>query len=127
MKRLLLDTSALLWWDQNDPRLGGNSRAAIQNADAVYVSAASAWEITIKSALGKLRSTRQPHEAIAEGGFDELPITVEHAGAVGQLPPHHADPFDRLIIAAARVEGLAIVTSNGQFARYDVTLVDATR
>jgi PIN domain nuclease of toxin-antitoxin system len=125
MNRLLLDTSVLIWWEQNDPRLGGNARAAIQNAESVYVSAASAWEITIKSALGKLRTTRKPHQAIADSGFDELPITVEHAEAVGQLPAHHGDPFDRLIIAAARVESLVIVTSDGQFAHYDVPLIDA--
>ena len=125
MTRLLLDTGALIWWDQNDPRLGGNARAAIQNAESVYVSAASAWEITIKSALGKLRTTRKPHQAIADGGFDELPITVEHAEAVGHLKAHHTDPFDRLIIAAASVEGLTIVTSDAQFARYDVPLINA--
>jgi PIN domain nuclease of toxin-antitoxin system len=125
MSRLLLDTSVLIWWEQNDPRLGGNARAAIQNAESVYVSAASAWEITIKSALGKLRTTRKLHQAIADSGFDELPITVEHAEAVGQLQAHHGDPFDRLIIAAARVESLAIITSDGQFAHYDVPLIDA--
>jgi prevent-host-death family protein len=125
MTRLLLDTSVLIWWEQNDPRLGGNARAAIQNAESVYVSAASAWEITIKSALGKLRTTRQPHQAINDSGFDELPITVEHAEAVGRLAAHHSDPFDRLIIAAARVEELTIVTSDAQFARYNVPVLDA--
>jgi PIN domain nuclease of toxin-antitoxin system len=123
--RLLLDTNVLIWWEQNDPRLGGNARAAIQNAASVYVSAASAWEITIKSALGKLRTTRRPHQAISDGGFDELPVTVEHAEAVGQLPNRHSDPFDRLIIAAARVEGLTIVTTDPQFAHYDVAVIDA--
>jgi PIN domain nuclease of toxin-antitoxin system len=115
----------LIWWEQNDPRLGGNARAAIQNADSVYVSAASAWEITIKSALGKLHTTRRPHQAIAEGGFDELPITVEHAEAVEQLAKHHGDPFDRLIIAAARVEDLTIVTNDAQFQHYEVRVIDA--
>jgi PIN domain nuclease of toxin-antitoxin system len=126
MTRLLLDTGVLIWWEQNDPHLGGNARAAIQNADSVYVSAASAWEITIKSALGKLRTTRRPHQAIADGGFDELPITVEHAEAVGRLANHHSDPFDRLIIAAARVEELTIVTAYGQFASYDVPVINAS-
>lgn len=125
MKRLLLDTEALIWWDANDPLLGGNARAAIQDAAEVYVSAASAWEIVIKEALGKLRTSRRPHEAVAEGGFRGLPITFEHAEAVGELPAHHRDPFDRLILAAGRVEGLAIVTSDAKFAQYDVALVDA--
>ena len=125
MRHLLLDTGVLIWWEQNDPRLGGNARAAIQNADNVYVSAASAWEIIIKSALGKLRTSRAPYIAIAEGGFDELPITFEHAEAVATLETHHCDPFDRLIIAAARVEGLSIVTSDVRFNAYDVPMSDA--
>lgn len=125
MKRLLLDTEALIWWDANDPKLGGNARAAIQDAGEVWVSAASAWEIVIKQALGKLRTTRRPHQAVAESGFRELSITFEHAEAVSQLPAHHNDPFDRLILAAGRVEGLAIVTSDAKFAPYGVPLVDA--
>lgn len=127
MKRLLLDTEALIWWDANDPRLAGNARAAIQNAEKVYVSAASAWEIVIKAALGKLRTARQPAQAVNEGGFDELPISFEHAEAVGELPAHHSDPFDRLILAAARVEGLTIVTSDRKFARYDLPMIDARK
>jgi PIN domain nuclease of toxin-antitoxin system len=127
VKRLLLDTEALIWWDENNPRLGGNARAAIQNAADVYVSAASAWEIAIKAALGKLRTTRRPAEAVIDGGFYELPISFEHAEAVGDLPPHHSDPFDRLILAVARVEGLTVVTSDGTFAGYDVPLLDAHR
>jgi PIN domain nuclease of toxin-antitoxin system len=125
VKRLLLDTEALIWWDSNDPKLGGNARAAIQNADAVYVSAASAWEIAIKVTLGKLHTSRRPAQAVIEGGFNELPISFEHAEGVGTLAPHHSDPFDRLIIAAARAEHLTIVTSDGMFTRYDVQLIDA--
>ncbi len=125
MKRVLLDTEALIWWDANDPRLGGNARALIQDADEVYVSAASAWEIVIKTALGKLRTTRSPSQAAADGGFLELPIAFEHAEAVGELPAHHRDPFDRLILAAARVEGFTIVTSDQMLWLYDVPLVDA--
>ena len=125
MKRLLLDTEVLIWWDENNPSLGGNARAAIQNADAVYVSAASAWEVAIKSAIGKLRTRRQLATAVADGGFEELPISFAHAQAVGELAPHHKDPFDRLIIAAARVEGLTVVTSDEKLKPYDVRLIDA--
>jgi PIN domain nuclease of toxin-antitoxin system len=103
---LLLDTEALIWWDGNDPRLGGKARAAIQDADIVYVSAASAWEIVIKTALGKLRTTRRTAVAVAEGGFRELPITFEHAEAVRNLPRHHADPFDRMMIARRQSRGV---------------------
>jgi PIN domain nuclease of toxin-antitoxin system len=124
---LLLDTGALIWWDANDPRLGGNARTAIQEASEVYVSSASAWEIAIKSALGKLRTRRRPAKAVADGGFLELPVTFEHAEAVRALPRHHDDPFDRLIIAAAKVEGCSIVTSDETFQMYDVVVVDARR
>lgn len=127
MTALILDTEALIWWDANDPRLGGKARAAIQEASEVYVSAASAWEIVIKSALGKLRTTRRPAKAVSDGGFRELPVTFEHAEAVRALPRHHADPFDRLIIAVAGVEGCTIVTSDEKFEMYDVVLVDARR
>lgn len=127
MKRFLLDTEALIWWDANDPRLGGNARALIRDADAVYVSAASAWEIVIKTALGKLRTTRSPSQATADGGFLELPIAFEHTEAVGELPAHHSDPFDRLILGVARVEGLAIITSDQMFALYDLPLIDARK
>ncbi len=127
MKRLLLDTEALVWWDANELRLDGNARARIQNAAEVYVSAASAWEITIKPALGKLRTTRRPAQAVADAAFHELPVSFEHTDAVGALPAHHSDPFDRLILAVARVEGLTIVTSDRTFARYGLPLVDAER
>ena len=125
MKRLLLDTEAFIWWDANDPRLGGNARALIQNADDVYVSAASAWEITIKVALGKLQTTRRPSRAVAESGFEELPITFEHTEAVADLPRHHNDPFDRLIVAVAGIESLTIVSSDRLLAPYGRPLVDA--
>ena len=127
MTALLLDTQALIWWDANDPRLGGRARAAIQDAEDVYVSAASAWEIAIKTALGKLRTKRGPAKAVADGGFLELPVTFEHAEAVRALPLHHADPFDRLIIATATVEECSILTSDERFRMYAVPLIDARR
>jgi PIN domain nuclease of toxin-antitoxin system len=125
VKRLLLDTEALIWWDADDVRLGARARAVIQDAAEVYVSAASAWEIAIKEGLGKLRTTRRPIEAVAEGGFTPLPVTFDHAAAVSVLERHHNDPFDRLIIAVAQVEQLTIVTSDDQFNRYNLPLIDA--
>lgn len=127
MTALLLDTGALIWWDNNDPRLGGRARTAIEDASEVYVSSASAWEITIKTALGKLRTKRRPAEAVADGGFLELPITFEHAETVRGLPLRHSDPFDRLIIATAIVEGCSILTSDEKFRMYEVPLIDARR
>ena len=120
-----MDTEALIWWDTNERRLGGNARAAIQNADDVFVSAASVWEIMIKTALGKLSASRRAVDAVADAGFRELPITFEHAEAVGKLPPHHRDPFDRLILAVASVENFTIVSSDQQFTLYRVPLIDA--
>lgn len=125
MSRLLLDTEVLIWWDANDRRLGPKARVHIERASDVFVSAASAWEIVIKIALGKLRTTRIPSEAVVDGGFQMLPVTFGHAEAVRGLPPRHHDPFDRLILSTALVEGLTIVTSDGLFSRYDVPLIDA--
>jgi PIN domain nuclease of toxin-antitoxin system len=125
MKPLLLDTEVLIWWDANDKRLGPNARASIRDAEDVYVSAASAWEISIKVALGKLRTARRPSEAVVDADFRMLPVTFDHAEAVLALPAHHHDPFDRLIVAAARVENLAIVSSDRQLRAYDVSLIDA--
>jgi PIN domain nuclease of toxin-antitoxin system len=125
MKPVLLDTEALIWWDANNPRLGNNARSAIHTASDVFVSAASAWEIAIKEALGKLRTTRRPAAAVAESGFRELAVTFEHVEALRELPRHHGDPFDRLIIACARADGFRVVTSDDQFRKYDVELIDA--
>jgi len=122
---LLLDTEVLIWWDANDKRLGEKARILIRDADAVYVSAASAWEISIKVALGKLRTSRLPSAAVADSDFRTLPVTFEHAQAVLTLPAHHRDPFDRLIVAAAQVERLAVVSSDSQLRMYDVPLIDA--
>ena len=127
MTALLLDTEALIWWDADDPRLGSNARAAITESAEAYVSAASAWEIVIKSALGKLRTKRRPAQAVADGGFRALPITFDYAEAIAGLPRHHEDPFDRIIIATARVEELTIVTSDDRFIAYDVPVIDARR
>ena len=127
MKRLLLDTEAFIWWDANDRRLGIRARAVIQDAAEVYVSAASAWEIAIKVALGKLRTTRRPSRALADSAFRELPVRFQHTEALSELPSYHADPFDRLILAVAQAEGLTIVTSDRQFDKYGLPLLDARR
>jgi PIN domain nuclease of toxin-antitoxin system len=121
---LLLDTHVLIWWDEGR-RLTGGARRAIEEADTVYVSAASAWEVAIKIGLGRLRPTRTFREAVDESGFLELPITFRHAERVAGLPAHHRDPFDRLLIAQADVEGLALVTRDPVFGHYGVERIDA--
>ena len=128
--RLLLDTHVLLWWLAADTRLGAAARAHIADpATLCLVSAATAWEIAIKTALGRVDLGEPPEVSlpreIAGGDFLELPITIAHALAVGTLPAHHRDPFDRLLVAQARVERLQIVTADRVFAAYDVALLPA--
>jgi PIN domain nuclease of toxin-antitoxin system len=121
--RLLLDTHVFLWWIEDVPRLKRGIRASITGADAVFVSAASAWEIAIKQALGKLRIPAVIEEGIEQSGFSPLPIEFRHAAAVAELPLHHGDPFDRMLIAQARVEGATLVTHDRQFERYGVPVL----
>ena len=121
---LLLDTRVLIWWDEGR-RIAAEARRAIEEADTVYVSAASAWEIAIKAALGRLRPTRTVDEAASDSGFLELPVTFRHAERATGLPPHHRDPFDRMLVAQATVEKLALVTRDRIFARYGVVLIEA--
>ncbi|MGH7898001.1 MAG: type II toxin-antitoxin system VapC family toxin [Candidatus Binatia bacterium] len=116
--RLLLDTHAFIWWDNG--RLPRQVVAGIQRADEVYVSAVSAWEVAIKSALGKIIARGTVADAIADYGFSPLPITIEHADAVSSLPSHHRDPFDRLLAIQARLEELTLVTRDPAFRPYGV-------
>ena len=119
---LLLDTHILLWWLADDPGLSEKQRSAIADpANVVYVSAASAWEIAIKKALGKLIAPNDLGAALIASELEQLPVTVAHAEAVGRLPPHHRDPFDRMLIAQAGVEDLTVVTGDPVFAQYEVT------
>ena len=118
---LLLDTHVLLWWLADDPRLTPAMREAIADpSTSVVVSAASAWEAAIKAAVGKLRVPDGLREELVRHGFDELPVTVEDGLAAGALPRHHADPFDRMLIAQAARRGFVLVTADRRFAAYDV-------
>ena len=121
---LLLDTHVLIWWDEGR-RITAGARRAIEEADAVYVSAASAWEVAINTALGRLRATRTVEQAVSESGFEELPVTFRHAERLLALPPHHRDPFDRMLVAQAEVEQLTLVTRDPVFSRYAVDLIQA--
>jgi PIN domain nuclease of toxin-antitoxin system len=129
--RLLLDTHTLLWWLGASRRLGRTARALIASPDStVWVSAATAWEIAIKTALGRLDLGEPPEvclpREIERGGFRPLPVGLAHALAVRALPPHHSDPFDRLLIAQAGLEGLTLVTADASIPRYGVPTIDAT-
>lgn len=128
MRRLLLDTHVLLWWLADDPGLGRHVRVVIQDArNDVHISAASAWEIAIKRALGKLEAPDDLESIVEEEGFEKLPITFFHGEQAGRLPPVHRDPFDRMLIAQAQAEGLEIVSHDSVFSRYGVRQIDASR
>lgn len=119
--KLLLDTHTFVWWDNDDlPRA---VRDRIRSADAVYVSAASAWEVAIKTALGKITARGTFADAIDDYGFDPLPVTVAHADAVRSLPPHHRDPFDRLLVVQAQLEDLTLVSRDPVMRLYAVPVV----
>jgi PIN domain nuclease of toxin-antitoxin system len=123
--RLLLDTNALLWW-LADEGLADQARDAIADPEnLVVVSAVSAWEISIKKALGKLAAPDDLEHHVQAGGFTPLPITIAHAVAAGQLVRHHDDPFDRMLIAQALAEGLTIVTRDKRFSDYSVAFMPA--
>lgn len=121
--RLLLDTHVFLWWRMNDRRLHKPARDAISSADLVFVSAASAWEAAIKVRLGKLRLPEPLEAGVMDSGFEKLPIQFSHAEAAARLPPHHSDPFDRMLIAQAREERLTLVTHDRAFEPYRVPLI----
>jgi PIN domain nuclease of toxin-antitoxin system len=87
------------------------------------VSAATAWEIEIKRALGKLDAPDDLADALAAGGYRPLPVSILHATIAGRLPPHHRDPFDRMLVAQAKLEGLTIVTGDRRIAGYDVPVL----
>lgn len=125
---LLLDTHALLWLLADSGRISPATRhLLIDPVHDVFVSAASAWEIAIKSRLRKLIvppdiATWLPAQLVTNR-LTPLTITVAHAAGVADLPHHHADPFDRLLIAQALAENLTIVTSDAQFEQYDIRLI----
>jgi PIN domain nuclease of toxin-antitoxin system len=115
----LLDTHILLWWLADHRSLSKTSRDLIrEKADAVFVSAVSAWEIAIKKAAGKLRAPDDLEAALAENEFEVLPISLRHALAAGALPKHHDDPFDRMLVAQAFLEDMKLFTGDKRLAVY---------
>jgi PIN domain nuclease of toxin-antitoxin system len=122
---LLLDTHALLWWLDDHPALSQRAREAIASEEnLVFVSVATVWEIRIKEGLGKLEVPPDFREALQAQAFLFLDITVDHAHTIVDLPKHHRDPFDRMLIAQAREEGLVIITHDERFRSYDVPLIE---
>ena len=119
--RVLIDTHIFLWWDRQLRNLSRPLRAAIEDdTNDIFVSAASIWELAIKREIGKLSFRRSIVDAVAELGFEILPVTGSHAEHAGGLPRHHNNPFDRLIIAQACLEGMVLGTQDRLMRSYGV-------
>jgi PIN domain nuclease of toxin-antitoxin system len=127
--RVLLDTHVVLWAVQSETALSAAARQAIAGAEEIVVSVVSPWELIIKAALGRITLHRTVEDLVAEVerefGATPLPVKLAHVLAVATLPLHHGDPFDRLLIAQARVEGLTLVTRDQHFRAYGIPLVEA--
>jgi PIN domain nuclease of toxin-antitoxin system len=119
---LLADTHALLWYLDDSPSLSSRAGEAIEAAAEVYVSSASIWEIAIKSRLGKLDPADDLLDRIVDG-FEQLDVTAAHAWATRELPLHHDDPFDRLLVAQSHLEGLPLISADSRLSAYGVELV----
>ena len=125
MQRFLLDTHVLLWWLADDARLGPRCREGIADTrNQVLVSAATTWEISVKTALGKLEAPEDMDRIVEDEGFDKLPISLYHGQLAGRLPPLHQDPFDRMLIAQAQAEGLILMTADDNIGQYGVRIRD---
>ena len=123
---LLLDTHVLLWWLDDPILLSKQALAAIKEPDnEVIVSVVSAWEIAIKKALGKLEAPENLKQMIEDAGFVLMPVDYEHVWKVKDLPFHHDDPFDRLLVAQTKVEYLTLVTRDLRLRAYDIPILDA--
>lgn len=120
---LLLDTHALIWWLAGDPLEEEAGRRISDPSTLVAVSAASIWEASVKASMGKLKTPEPLGDAALAEGFEPLPIRFGHAEAAGRLPRHHRDPFDRMLVAQAQLEGLVIVTRDPAFDDYEVDVL----
>jgi PIN domain nuclease of toxin-antitoxin system len=124
--RLLLDSHVLVWWLKGDRMLSPATYAAIEEtAEVVLVSAATVWELEIKRAKGKLSVPHDLVNRIENHGFQHLDITPEHGLDAARLPPHHGDPFDRMLVAQAQAEAAVLVTHDDTLRAYDVPLMRA--
>jgi PIN domain nuclease of toxin-antitoxin system len=122
--KLLLDTHAALWFLSGDDRLSEPARRQLtDDTNRVLLSAAVVWEVAIKRALGKLTLPDEYLSLLLDAGVQPLAVTLAHAAAAEQLPPHHRDPFDRMLISQARAEGAAVVSRDEALRSYDVPLV----
>lgn len=124
-KRLLLDTHIVLWWLADDPTLSEEIKETIDEEIDVFVSAATVWELAIKQQLGKITAPVDLPEQIRDSELTNLPIASDHAVEAGRLPLIHRDPFDRMLVAQARLQGLTLVTRDKVLHEYNVALLSA--
>ena len=125
MSRYLIDTHVALWWADDSERLAPRHRAILEDgANEIVLSSVSVWEVSIKASQGKLTLPLEPlaffQKMVDRYNFTVLPIHLSHAAGVWSLPKVHADPFDRLLIAQARSEGLPLISENSVFEKYDL-------
>ncbi len=125
--RLLLDTHTFIWWDGEPGKLSPQALALCKDpTNTLVLSIASVWEMQIKIQLGKLSLRLPLRDVVAEqqvNGMGLLPITLPHVLALEGLPHHHGDPFDRLLIAQAKAEGVSIISHDHKFTSYPVTVI----
>jgi PIN domain nuclease of toxin-antitoxin system len=122
--KLLLDTHAALWFLSGDERLSENAKRHLtDDTNRVLLSAAVVWEVAIKRSLGKLAVPTEYVSLLLDAGVQPLAVSVAHAAGVEHLPPHHRDPFDRMLVAQAEIEGAAVISRDGALRPYDVTLI----
>jgi len=122
--KLLLDTHAALWFLSADERLSENAEHQLtDDGNQVLLSAAVIWEVAIKRALGKLIVPDEYVRILLDAGVGPLPVSLDHAAAIERLPPHHRDPFDRMLVVQATMEGAAVVSRDAAFQPYGVPLV----
>ncbi len=120
----LLDTHILIWWLQASEQLPDDARDVLEDStNAVFFSAGAIWEMALKQSLGRLVMPEDLEDVLRDESIDVLPVHAAHALAVGGLPQHHRDPFDRIQIAQAQHEGLVLVSQDEQFEKYDVRLL----
>lgn len=123
---LLIDTHVLLWWLDDYPTLSKKAKDGIADGkNLVFISAVVIWEIRIKQSLGKLKLPHNFRKVLDSQPFEQLDITVEHAHAVGDLPTHHRDPFDRMLVAQTKVEHLTLVTRDIRLKKYKIPIIEA--
>ncbi len=126
MPGYLIDTHILIWWLEGSDKLSSKARDIIKSGNnAIYFSSGAIWEMVIKQSLGRLDMPDNLDEVLRSDNIEVLPITAAHALAVGSLPHHHRDPFDRIQIAQAQHEGLVLISRDEEFQKYGVRLLKA--